>query len=187
LAAPNRRSCFGISFKRLRFWFGQEVPVPLSKLRDFLDSHQIKYLVISHSVAYTAQGIAALAHIPGKELAKTVMVMIDGKLAMAVVPASFKVDLFKLKRYLGAETVELATEMDFRDRFPDCETGSMPPFGNLYGMDVFVDERLAEDKEIAFNAGSHRELVRLSYADYRGLVNPAVLPLAAGRVSAHAA
>jgi Ala-tRNA(Pro) deacylase len=161
--------------------------VPLSKLRDFLDSHQIKYLVISHSVAYTAQGIAALTHIPGKELAKTVMVMVDGKLAMAVVPASFRVDLFKLKRYLDADTVELASESEFRDRFPDCETGSMPPFGNLYGMDVFVDESLAEDKEIAFNAGSHRELVRMSYADYHSVVKPVVIPLVAGKVGAHAA
>jgi Ala-tRNA(Pro) deacylase len=161
--------------------------VPLSKLRDFLDSHQIKYLVISHSVAYTAQGIAALTHIPGKELAKTVMVMVDGKLAMAVVPASFRVDLFKLKRYLDAETVELASESEFRDRFPDCETGSMPPFGNLYGMDVFVDESLAEDKEIAFNAGSHRELVRMSYADYRSVVKPVVIALVAGKVGVHAA
>jgi Ala-tRNA(Pro) deacylase len=167
--------------------FGREVNVPLSKLRDFLDSHQVKYLVISHSVAYTAQGIAALAHIPGKELAKTVMVMIDGKLAMTVVPASFRVDLFKLKRYLDADTVELATETEFRDRFPDCETGSMPPFGNLYGMDVFVDETLAEDKEIAFNAGSHRELLRMGFADFRDLVRPVIIPLAAGKVGAHAA
>jgi Ala-tRNA(Pro) deacylase len=138
-------------------------------------------------VAYTAQGIAALTHIPGKELAKTVMVMVDGKLAMAVVPASFRVDLFKLKRYLDAETVELASESEFRDRFPDCETGSMPPFGNLYGMDVFVDESLAEDKEIAFNAGSHRELVRMSYADYRSVVKPVVIALVAGKVGVHAA
>ncbi len=161
--------------------------MPLSKLREFLDRNQIKYLVISHSVAYTAQGIAALTHIPGRELAKTVMVMVDGKLAMAVVPASFRVDLFKLRRYLGAESVELASENDFRDRFPDCETGSMPPFGNLYGMDVFADESLAEDKEIAFNAGSHRELVRMSYADFNHLVKPVVIPLVAGKVGAHAA
>src|SRR6266498_108725 len=106
----------------------------LARLKDFLDSQNIKYVTISHSVAYTAQGIAALTHTPGKELAKTVMVMVDGKLAMAVVPASYRVDLFKLKRYLGADTLELASENEFRDRFPDCETGSMPPFGNLYGM-----------------------------------------------------
>ena len=161
--------------------------MPLSKLREFLDQNNIKYLVISHSVAYTAQGIAALTHIPGKELAKTVMVMVDGRLAMAVVPASYRVDLFKLKRYLGAATVELASESEFRDRFPDCETGAMPPFGNLYGMDVFADESLALDKEIVFNAGSHRELVRMSFADFRDLVRPAILALAAGKAGTQAA
>ena len=161
--------------------------MPLSKLREFLDSNNIKYLVISHSLAYTAQGIAALTHIPGKELAKTVMVIIDGRLAMAVVPASFRVDLFKLKKYLSAETVELADEEQFRGQFPDCETGAMPPFGNLYGMAVFVDQRLTQDKEIAFNAGSHRELLRMSFEDFRRLVTPVLLPLAAGKFAAHAA
>jgi Ala-tRNA(Pro) deacylase len=161
--------------------------VPLSALREFLDRNSVKYLVISHSLAYTAQGIAALTHTPGKELAKTVILLVDGRLAMAVVPASFRVDLFKLKKYLGADTVELASESEFRDQFPDCETGAMPPFGNLYGMDVFADESLAQDKEIAFNAGSHRELVRLNFADFRGLVKPILLQLAAGKVSVHAA
>ncbi len=161
--------------------------MPLSMLREFLDRNRIQYLVISHSVAYTAQGIAALTHIPGKELAKTVMVMVDGKLAMAVVPASFRVDLNRLKKYLGADSVELANEYEFRDRFPDCETGSMPPFGNLYGMDVFVDQILAEDDEIAFNAGSHRELVRMKFADFRDLVKPAIIALVVGKVRSHAA
>jgi Ala-tRNA(Pro) deacylase len=161
--------------------------VPLSLLREFLDLNRIQYLVISHSVAYTAQGIAALTHTPGKELAKTVMVMVDGRLAMAVVPASFRVDLHRLKKYLGVDSVELASEFEFRDRFADCETGSMPPFGNLYGMDVFVDEVLAADKEIAFNAGSHRELVRMKFADFRRLVNPAIIPLAATKAHTSAA
>lgn len=161
--------------------------MPLSKLREFLDSNRVKYVVISHSVAYTAQGIAALTHIKGKELAKTVMVMVDGRLAMAVVPASFRVDLYRLKKYLGAETVELASEQEFRHRFPDCETGSMPPFGNLYGMDVFADEALAEDKEIAFNAGTHRELVRMSFEDFRRLAKPTLITLAAKSAGVHAA
>jgi Ala-tRNA(Pro) deacylase len=165
--------------------------VPLSMLREFLDRNSIRYTVISHSVAYTAQGIAALTHTPGKELAKTVMVMVDGRLAMTVVPASLRVDLYRLKKYLGAESVELASESEFRDRFADCETGSMPPFGNLYGMDVFVDQTLAEnlakDREIAFNAGSHRELVRMRFTDFRDLVKPAIIPLAAGRAGARAA
>ncbi|HVM94403.1 MAG TPA: YbaK/EbsC family protein [Terriglobales bacterium] len=160
--------------------------MPLSKLREFLDRNQIQYLVISHSVAYTAQGIAALTHIKGKELAKTVMVMMDGRLAMAVVPASVRVDLHRLKKYLGVESVELATEQEFRDRFPDCETGSMPPFGNLYGMDVFADESLAEDKEISFNAGSHRELVRMRFDDFERLAKPMLIQIAA-RQAAHVA
>ena len=105
--------------------------MPLTILREFLDSHNVRYIVISHSPAFTAQGIAALAHIPGKELAKTVMVKMDHSLIMAVLPASFHVDLSRLKAEAMATTVELASESEFKDRFPDCETGAMPPFGNL--------------------------------------------------------
>ncbi len=101
--------------------------MPLSKLREFLDSHKIRYMILYHSVAYTAQGIAALTHISGKELAKTVIVRTDGDLAMAVVPASRHVDLALLKRAAGAKVVELASEQEFKDRFPDCEPGAMPP------------------------------------------------------------
>lgn len=165
----------------------REVIMPLTKLREFLDNKNVPYVVISHSVAYTAQGIAALAHIPGKELAKTVMVRLDDELAMAVLPASALVDLPSLRAAAGARTVALASERDFKDRFPDCETGAMPPFGNLYGMAVFVDENLALDKEIAFNAGSHRELVRLAYADFARLVKPKLAKFAAGRGGAAAA
>ncbi len=149
----------------------------LSKLRKFLDSHHIKYLVISHSLAYTAQGVAALAHVSGKELAKTVIVKIDGILAMAVVPASFHVDLDRLKTLTGAQTVELASESEFKDAFPDCETGAMPPFGNLYDMSVYADVKLAENEEITFSAGTHRELVRMPWDDMLRLVNPTVAEL----------
>ena len=161
--------------------------MPLSKLREFLDKNNTKYLVISHSLAYTAQGIAARTHISGKELAKTVVVFIDGRLAMAVVPASSRVDLFRLKKYLSAESVELADEEQFRGQFPDCETGAMSPFGNLYGMEVFADQSLMQDKEIAFNAGSHRELVRMNFDDFRRLVNPVILTLAAGKFAVNVA
>ena len=159
----------------------------LTRLKEFLDSHNIKYVVISHSVAYTAQGIAALAHIPGKELAKTVVVKIDGALAMAVVPASCHVDLMGLKEATGTRNVQLASEDEFRDKFPDCETGAMPPFGNLYGMNVYIDESLSRDKEVAFNAGSHRELVRLAWADLERLVQPKLMKIAAGITTATAA
>lgn len=159
----------------------------LIRLREYLDSHNVPYVVISHSLAYTAQGVAALTHIPGKELAKTVIVKVDGTLAMAVVPASCQVDLPRLKAVTGALTVELALESEFKDRFPDCETGAMPPFGNLYGMDVFMDESLSQDKEIAFNAGSHRELVRMAWSDVERLVVPRVITLAVRKPTAAAA
>ncbi len=155
--------------------------MPLTKLRDFLDENNIKYVIISHSPAYTAQGIAASAHIPGKELAKTVMVKLDGKMAMAVLPASYKVDFDLLKAATGATAVELAREEEFADAFPGCEVGAMPPFGNLYGMDVLVSESLADDEEIAFSAGSHTELLRLAYADFARLVAPKVLRFSSPR------
>lgn len=148
--------------------------MPLCKLREFLDSHNIRYLVLSHSLAYTAQGIAALAHVSGKKLAKTVIVKIDGVLAMAVIPASEHVDLDRLRTLTGAQTIEIATEREFKDAFPDCETGAMPPFGNLYDMAVYADQSLAQHEEITFSAGTHRELVRMRWADLARLVNPTV-------------
>jgi Ala-tRNA(Pro) deacylase len=148
--------------------------MPLSKLRSFLDSHNVKYLVISHSLAYTAQGVAALAHISGKKLAKTVIVKIDGTLAMAVIPASLHVDLDRLRTITGAKEVALATEREFKDAFPDCETGAMPPFGNLYDMAVYADASLAENEEITFSAGTHRELVRMNWVDLMRFVNPSI-------------
>jgi Ala-tRNA(Pro) deacylase len=150
--------------------------MPVAKeLKELLDKHNIKYTTISHSLAYTAQETAALAHISGKEIAKTVIVKIDGVLAMAVLPGSRHIDVSALKAATGAQSVELAKEPDFSGRFAGCETGAMPPFGNLYGMSVFVDESLTKDKEIAFNAGTHHELIRLSYADFEELVKPRVL------------
>ena len=149
--------------------------MPVHKLKEFLDSNKVKYVTISHSTAYTATEIAASAHIPEKELAKTVVLKIDGKMAMAVLSASHKVDFDRLKGTLGAGSVELASEVEFKDRFSDCDIGAMPPFGNLYGMEVFVADSLAEDKEIAFNAGSHTELIKLSYGDFERLVKPKVV------------
>ncbi len=146
--------------------------MPVSRLKDFLDDQHIKYVTIQHSMAYTAQEIAAKAHIPGKELAKTVIVKIDGKNAMAVLPASYRINLGRLKQVCRASQVELASEEDFRDLFPGCETGAMPPFGNLYNMDVYVENSLVDEEDIAFNAGSHTELIKLSYQDFEKLVHP---------------
>lgn len=148
--------------------------MPLSKVRTFLDQHHVKYVVISHSKAYTAQGIAAIAHIRGQELAKTVIVKLDGALAMAVLPASYQVDLLALKKVVGVKDAALASEREFKQHFPDCETGAMPPFGNLYGVPVYVDQTLTRDREIAFNAGTHLELIRMEYEDFDRLVEPQV-------------
>ena len=158
--------------------------MPVKKLKEFLDSHNIKYVTISHSTVYTAQEIAASAHISGKELAKTVIVKLDGKMAMAVLPASYKIDFDLLKEATGANNIELASEHEFKDLFPGCTIGAMPPFGNLYGMDVYVARTLAEDKEIAFNAGSHSELIQLAYEDFERLVKPKVIRFSLTKVPA---
>ncbi len=154
--------------------------MPVKKLKELLDGSGVKYVAVSHSPAYTAQEVAASAHVPGKELAKTVIVKIDGKMAMAVLPASYQLDMGLLKDAAGAKQVELASESDFKGLFPDCELGAMPPFGNLYGMEVYSAQSLAEDEQIAFAAGSHSELVRLAYKDFERLAKPKVFKLRVG-------
>jgi len=160
--------------------------MPLLKLKQFLDDNNIKYVTIHHSRAYTMQKAAEYAHISGKEVAKTVMVKIDGKMAMAVLPAPEHVDLGLLQGAAKARSVELANEQEFKNLFPQCDVGAMPPFGNIYGVDVYVEEGLKEDKMIAFKAGSHEELIELAYLDYERLVNPRVVRLSTRYVAATA-
>jgi len=162
-------------FLHRNFSTKKEVAMPVKKLKEYLNSHKIEYVSINHSLAYTAQRIAASAHIPGQEIAKTVVIKADGKMIMAVLPASCKINLDTLKSAISAKDVEIASEKEFGALFPDCEVGAMPPFGNLYGMDVYVAERLIPDEEIAFNAGSHRELIKLAYKDFEKLVKPTVV------------
>jgi Ala-tRNA(Pro) deacylase len=146
----------------------------VKKLVEFLDNNHVKYVNVTHSTAFTAQDVAQSAHIPGKEMAKTVIVWMDGTMTMTVLPASSMIDFNKLKEVAGAKSVELASESEFKDRFPECEPGAMPPFGNLFNIKVYADTSLSEDREISFNAGTHHELIRLSYADFQQLVNPIV-------------
>src|SRR5262245_61054073 len=124
--------------------------MPARKLKEFLQKENVKFVSILHSTAYTAQEVAASAHITGKELAKTVIVELDGKMAMAVLPANRKIVLQDLREVTGSDQVKFATEDEFRQKFPECETGAMPPFGNLYGMDVYLAESLTANSEIAF-------------------------------------
>ncbi len=155
--------------------------MPAKKLKRFLDDHNVRYVSIQHSPAFTAQETAASAHIPGRELAKTVMIRIDSVMAMAVLTATKRLDLESLRQAAGAEAVALASEAEFKSIFPDCEVGAMPPFGNLYGGKVYADKALAEDEQIAFNAGSHAELIQMAYTDFERLAEPVVASLAAWR------
>ena len=143
-----------------------------------LNQNHIKYVCLNHSPAYTAQEIAASAHVSGKEIAKTVILKLDGTFAMVVLPGSLTIDFDLLRDAFSATTIELATEDEFEDLFPNCEVGAMPPFGNLFGLHVYVAPELAEDEYIAFNAGSHAELIQMRYVDFEDLVQPQELLLA---------
>ena len=147
--------------------------MPARALKAFLDENGVDYETLPHEATYTAQEAAAATHVPGKEVAKTVIVKVEGEMAMAVVRATDRVSVARLEEVTGGE-VELAEEEEFRTRFPGVDPGAMPPFGNLYEMEVFVDQALRQDETIAFNAGSHTEMVRLAYADFERLVEPVV-------------
>ncbi len=150
--------------------------MPLQKLIDFLEENEVKFTRIIHSTAYTAQVIAHRAHISGNILAKTIVLKSTSKkdqFIMAVVPANYQVDTERISDVYG-DPLELATEDEFRKLFPDCETGGMPPFGNLFNLPVYVSESLAGSEDIAFNAGNHRELLQLHFSDFQRLVKPTI-------------
>ncbi|MDX1671942.1 MAG: YbaK/EbsC family protein [Balneolaceae bacterium] len=152
--------------------------MPLNKLIDYLDEHGKKYVVVKHSEAFTAQEVAASAHIPGKNMVKTVITKVDGDMKMVVLDSNHEVDFDQIKDELDADQVSLASEDEFEDLFPGCELGAMPPFGNLFDMETYVAESLTDNDLIAFNAGTHKELVKMSYADFEELVDPTIIPLA---------
>jgi len=141
----------------------------------FLKENNVQFTMSQHPKAYTAQRIAATAHIPGKILAKTIVVKIDGKIALAVLPANDRISFKEYSRQLHAKKVELATEEEFRKLFPDCETGAMPPFGNLYDIATYVASDLTQNKEVAFNACNHIDVITMKFEDYNRLVSPVVV------------
>lgn len=147
--------------------------IPL-KLREHLDSQNVDYQILSHEEAYTAPEIAHMLHIPGKELAKVIVVKVGDRFVMTVLPSTWKIDLGRLKEVFGEGQVQIATEEEFKGLFPDCEIGAMPPFGNLYGLDVCVDQSLTEDEQIVFQAGTHQDAIKMRYRDFAVLVNPRV-------------
>ena len=149
--------------------------MPAMKLKAFLDRHGVRYVSIQHSIAFTASEVAESVHVKGRDFAKTVILKLGTTLAMVVLPASRRIVLHDLRELLGSSEFRLATEAEFQDAFPDCELGAMPPFGNLYGMPVYIESSLTEEKEIAFNAGTHSEVIQMAYEDFAELVKPLVL------------
>ena len=149
------------------------------RIMEFLDGNHARYVLISHSPAYTAQEVAESMHLPGRYMAKTVIVGINGRLAMAVVPATKEVDLDQLAREVGTDNVVVAGEDDFRDKFAGCQTGTAPPFGVLFGVDTYLDRDLAKQEYIAFNAGTHTDAISMRFQDYRRLAHPRLAKIAA--------
>lgn len=148
-----------------------------TRLQHFLRLYRVPYSIIQHAPAYSSQMAAAAMHIPGKEMAKAVVLEGRDQSYLAVLPASYHVDLARMAEVVG-ESVHLASEDKIRELFPDCELGAIPPFGRLYGVPVYVDVSLALDREIVFPAGTHREAVRMSYQDFESLARPEVCSFA---------
>jgi len=149
--------------------------MPSLKFKDYLDNQHVKYTSTMHSPAFTAQEVAANAHVSGKHLAKVVIVKIGDKLAMVVLPANDHINFASLKAATGEQDIDLAPESSFKGKFPECEVGAMPPFGNLYDMPVFVSSQLSHWDQIIFNAGTHSELMQMAYQDFERLVKPKVI------------
>jgi len=149
------------------------MPIP-RQISEYLDSQHVWYRTSIHPLAYTAQGLAHVQHVSGKLLAKSVMVNAGHRLVMVVLPASHRIDFAKLQELLNAGSLKLATEEEFKDMFPDCELGAMPPFGNLYHVEVWVDAALQEHPNLLFNAGTHLETIEMSFSDFEKLVHPQI-------------
>jgi Ala-tRNA(Pro) deacylase len=169
--------------KNINFSANEVYIMPMNSLKNYLDEHKVHYDSIVHSQTFTAKQTAESAHISSNEMAKTVMIKINGHLAMAVVPASEQVDLELVKGATHADSIKLANELEFESRFPGCEIGAMPPFGNLFEMPVYADESLMENENIAFNAGTHTELIKLACQDFEALEHPTHLKLSAKHTS----
>ena len=148
-----------------------------TKLIEFLNQNKVRYQILHHPEAFTAQELAAIEHVKGKQHAKVVMAKTDGRLLMLVLPADHRVELEKLGSGAG-KGAALATEAEFKALFPDCAVGTMPPFGKLYGVETWVDQSLRAEEFIVFEAGTHSDAIRMAYADFARLAAPKVAEFA---------
>jgi Ala-tRNA(Pro) deacylase len=144
------------------------------RLEKYLRENAAGFEVMSHGQVFTAQEVAAALHVPGSQVAKVVIVDAGDEMSMFVLPAPYRVNIDEVCALLGVEQARLATEKEFADLFPDCTMGAMPPFGNLYDLPVYVDRSLTEQADIVFRVGTHRESMKLAYADFARLVQPIV-------------
>lgn len=157
----------------------------LERLRVFLDKNHAEYTHTEHPLAYTAREVASVEHLPAREVAKSVVVFGDGSYHLVLVPANRLVDFHEVRLALGLNQARMATEDELNRLFPDCELGAMPPFGSLYGIPVYLDENLAGEETIAFNAGSHKDVVHMTTAEFRRLATPSIVSLAREAVMRH--
>jgi len=149
--------------------------MPVEQLKQYLDSNEVQYVSVEHSVAYTAKEIAERVNMKGDQMAKTVMVSLDGCLSMVVLPASCRIRWDRFMDAMGTELVALATEDEFKDQFPSCEVGAMPPFGNLYDIPIYMYEGFDDTADFAFRAGNHHEIIKMKLSDYMDLAHPMTL------------
>ena len=150
-----------------------------ARLEKYLAERHVPYTRTTHRLAYSAQGVAAAQHVAGRKVAKAVILKTEDQFLMVVLPAPMKVDLYLLREELPFKHLELADEWEFGRLFPDCQLGAMAPFGNLYGLPVYVEESLAREDEIVFNAGTHVDTIRMKYKDFDRLVGPTLIHAAA--------
>ncbi len=148
--------------------------MPCEKLLEYLTKNNVAFELKNHPNAFAAQDVAFKSGVPGRLFAKTVMVKLNDKMAMAVLPADSKVDFHLLRETAAAETITLAVESEFEEKFPDCELGAMPPFGHLYDMEVFVAGSLIRADSISFNAGTHTEILTMPFWEFERLVEPKI-------------
>ena len=151
-----------------------QIPV---RLIEFLNQNKVAYQVVHHPEAFTAQELAAIEHVKGKNHAKVVMVKAGPESLMTVLPADHRVELEKLDKVTGKRTA-LATEAEFKLLFPDCAVGTMPPFGSLYNVPTYVDKSLTEDDYVVFEAGTHTDAIKMAFVDYERLAQPVVAEFA---------
>lgn len=145
-----------------------------ARIQAFFDERKADYETVRHTPTFSARELAHEDHVPERKVAKTVVFLGDDVYAMAVLPSDERIAMEDLRHALGLKELRLATEAEMLDLFPDCEVGAVPPIGPLFDLPVYVDSRLTEQDRIEFNGGTHRDEIRMTYAEFARLAEPIV-------------